>query len=64
MAELQKGVIVGLNLYLGGGGYASTDGYIKGVEAVVNYTINTYTISVSSNGNGSVTGGGSGLTKG
>lgn len=30
----------------------------------IDYTINTYTISVSSNGNGSVTGGGSGLTKG
>lgn len=38
--------------------------YLKGMYCRVGYTLNTYTISVATTGNGSVSGGGTGLTKG
>jgi hypothetical protein len=64
LEEMQQGISLAIQMNLGGSGYLSTNGYLKGLDILVDYTLNTYTVSVATNGNGSVTGGGSGLTKG
>ena len=38
--------------------------FVQNMYITIDYTLNTYTISVTSNGNGTVSGGGGGLTKG